>query len=248
MEAANVLGAFRDHLVIVGGWVPELLFPNKGHIGSLDVDFAVSPLARIGNAYETIRKRMTDAQFELQTGPTRFVKKVAGVPEPVKIDFISGQYGDGKKSDSVQVNELLFGSLRAIDLAFEASDEIEIHGSMPDGAQNTVRVRVVRAEAFILIKAFALAERVKAKDAYDIAFILHHYDPDLAALAEKMRPLVNVGLGQEAYGILKSKFATLDSVGPNWAADAIVGTADDTEQYRQAAFQDAQELFRQVER
>jgi hypothetical protein len=38
IEVTNVLGAFRDQLVIVGGWVPELLDLNRGHIGSLDVD------------------------------------------------------------------------------------------------------------------------------------------------------------------------------------------------------------------
>ena len=48
IEVANVLGAFREHLVVVGGWVPELLFPDKGHIGSLDVDLAVAPTALSG--------------------------------------------------------------------------------------------------------------------------------------------------------------------------------------------------------
>ncbi len=48
IEVANVLGAFRGQLVVVGGWVPELLFPNRRHIGSVDVDLAVAPDRLLG--------------------------------------------------------------------------------------------------------------------------------------------------------------------------------------------------------
>src|SRR5262249_25403398 len=84
IEGMGVLGSLRDHLVIVGGWVPELLFPNRGHMGSLDVDLAVAPTALADNPYETILKRLLDAGYAHQIGPTRFVKGVAGALEPVK--------------------------------------------------------------------------------------------------------------------------------------------------------------------
>ncbi len=45
IEVLNVLGPMRDELVIVGGWVPDLLYPASNHLGSLDVDLAVSPKA-----------------------------------------------------------------------------------------------------------------------------------------------------------------------------------------------------------
>lgn len=245
IEVANVLGAFRNHLVLIGGWVPEMLFPNRGHIGSLDVDFAVASTALADNAYETILKRMLDAGYRHHIGPTRFVKDVPGAPEPVKVDLISGQYQTDQKSASIQVNELQLSSLKGIDLAFDASDEFEISGQMPDGMQNAVRVRIVRPEAFILIKAFALDERVNEKDAYDIAFVLQN-EPNLATLAERLRPHIAKGLGREAYQILKGKFASLDSVGPSWAADATPGTGEDYEQLQRAAFENAQELFRLI--
>jgi hypothetical protein len=41
IEVMNVLGAFRDEIVLVGGWVPDLLYPGRGHMGLLDVDLAV---------------------------------------------------------------------------------------------------------------------------------------------------------------------------------------------------------------
>ena len=43
LAAQGSIGAFREEIVIVGGWVPELFYPNSGHPGSLDVDLAVSP-------------------------------------------------------------------------------------------------------------------------------------------------------------------------------------------------------------
>lgn len=91
IEVANVLGAFRNQLVVVGGWVPELLFPNQEHLGSLDVDLAVAPTALSANVYQTIRARMLDAGYSHHSSPTRFSKSVAGVPDPVKVDFISGE-------------------------------------------------------------------------------------------------------------------------------------------------------------
>jgi hypothetical protein len=260
IEVANVLGAFRDHLVIIGGWVPELLLPNHGHIGSVDVDLAVAPTALAGNAYQTICRRLLNAGYAHQMDPTRFIKNIPGAPEPVKVDLISGEYVQGEKATSIQVNELRLSSLRGIDLAFGACDPIEISGAMPDGARNVVRARIVRPEAFILIKAFALADRTKEKDAYDIAFVLQYYEPDLADLAARVRVHAAAGLGREAYGILKEKFALIDSVGPVWAANVLAeqggggdnepgtGTGGfDYEQAQRAAFENAQELFSLVD-
>jgi hypothetical protein len=244
IEVANVLGAFRNHLVVVGGWVPELLFPNREHIGSLDVDLAVAPTALSASSYQTICARMLNAGYSHHTSPTRFSKAVAGASEPVKVDLISGEYSQGERSVSVHVNELQVNSVRGIDLAFDGCDEMEITGRMPDGSINVVRARVVRPEVFVLIKAFALDERMKEKDAYDIAFVLHHYEPTLATLAERMRPHVATGLGREAYAILKAKFSAVNSVGPVGAAQAVPGTGHDIEQLQRAAYEDAQDLFR----
>jgi hypothetical protein len=44
----------RDEIVIVGGWVPDLLYPKRNHMGSFDVDLAVSPKALGGNGLFSI--------------------------------------------------------------------------------------------------------------------------------------------------------------------------------------------------
>ena len=248
IEVINILGAFKDDLVIVGGWVPDLMYPGRNHVGSLDLDLAVGPRAIGADAYSTILGRLKENNYSHEIGPTRFYRTVPGAAEAVKVDLISGEYVNDEKAAAIQVDELRLNTLHGIDIAFEVYEEITIEGSMPDGTHNIVRARIVRPEAFVLLKAFALAERAKEKDAYDIAFVLHNYDPSLAALAASLTPLALDGLGAEAYQILTEKFAKLDSVGPLWAARVAEENGQDRDQAQQSAFQDAQELFDEFRR
>jgi hypothetical protein len=247
IEVMNVLGAFRDKIVLVGGWVPDLLYPDSGHMGSLDVDLAVSRDATAATVYETILNRMIAAGYEHHLSPTCFTKKVVGVKEPVKVDLVGGQYLGGEKNETVQVNELGLNTLRGLDLAFDISQEIEISGTMPDGSQNTVRARIVLPEGYILIKAFALDERKKEKDAYDIHFTWLHYQPNIESLADRVRALLSNGLAREGYDILKAKFAKFDSVGPSWAARVAQEQGEDFEQTQRSAFEYAQAFFAATE-
>jgi hypothetical protein len=171
---------------------------------------------------------------------------VPGAAERVKVDLISGQYVGSEKADWIHVDELQINTLRGVDLALEAFEEITIEGNMPDGTHNVVRARIARAEAFVLIKAFALAERSKEKDAYDIAFVLQHYFPSVEVLAERMRALLGNGLAQQGYAILTEKFARIDSVGPSGAANEAERNGGDFEQVRRAAYEYAQGLFAAV--
>ena len=42
LELVRLLGDYRDDLVVVGGWVPQLILPSEPlkHVGSIDVDLA----------------------------------------------------------------------------------------------------------------------------------------------------------------------------------------------------------------
>ena len=172
------------------------------------------------------------------------MREVPEASEPVKVDLITGEYlKEGEKTRAFMVNELKVNSLRGVDLAFENSKEITIVGKMPNGSENVVRARIVSPEAFLLIKAFALDERNKAKDAYDIVFVLQHYEPSIEALAENLKSIVQDGLGKDALQILRVKFKTLDSVGPVNAASVAEENGADRKQEQQAAFQNAEMLF-----
>jgi hypothetical protein len=136
LEVLNALGAMRDELVIVGGWVPDLLYPASNHMGSLDVDLAVSPNAIGGSAYSSIRERLTQLGYTMQESPTRFFKHLPDLANPIKIDLITGLYVSQHRQDSVLVDEIRINAVRGIDLAFEASETITVDGRMPDGSIN----------------------------------------------------------------------------------------------------------------
>lgn len=245
LEVWNVLGAFHDDLVLVGGWVPDLLFPHQGHVGSLDVDIAVSTGATQGNAYLSIHQRLLDAGYRQAEGIARFGKAV--MAHEIAVDLISGQYQTGKKSRTIRINTLQVNTLRGLDLAFESFQAMELSGRMPDGSENKVPLRVVSPAAFVLIKAFALRERRKLKDSYDIAFVLSHYQPTLADLAEEITSLLGSSLAREALEILREKFATRESIGPSDAAEFGAGMIADPAILREAAWRDAQSLLREVD-
>ena len=63
MEVLTILSKDLDNLAIIGGWVPELVFPNRGHIGSLDVDLALDARKLEPKAYESIRKKLVDRGY-----------------------------------------------------------------------------------------------------------------------------------------------------------------------------------------
>ena len=44
IELTHILGEYRDDMVLVGGWIPELLIPQsqERHVGSIEVDLALN--------------------------------------------------------------------------------------------------------------------------------------------------------------------------------------------------------------
>jgi len=245
LETLNVLGVFREHLVVVGGWVPDLLYPGKKHIGSIDVDLAVAPAALADDAYSTIRARMSKAGFQHHAPPTHFTMDT--LSGSIKVDLITGQYQTGQKEPAILVNELKINTLRGLDLAFEYSDMIEISGIMRNGATNTVQARVVRPEAFVLIKAFAMEDRLKAKDAYDVYFVAANYPAGPKDLGNRIASMFPNGLAEEGVRILSKKFAQLDSIGPVHVAEVLGQQGNDVAQSQQAAYQYVRAMLQAVE-
>src|SRR5919205_1183388 len=93
IEVLTILAKDLDNVAVVGGWVPELAFPGKGHIGSLDVDLALDARKLEPKAYESIRKKLADAGY--QQSPemlNRFFRNIPNTPIQVKVDLITGEF------------------------------------------------------------------------------------------------------------------------------------------------------------
>jgi hypothetical protein len=253
IEVLTILAKDLDSLAVVGGWVPELVFPNKGHIGSLDVDLALDARKLKPKAYESIRRKLLDAGYQQSSEvPNRFYRSIKDTPLQVKVDLITGEFPDVAAGGShLQIQDLAVWKARGVDLAFAFQQEVSVEGLLPDGGHNRVTARMPIIAAYLCIKAITLSERKKEKDAYDICFCIENYPGGYRALAEEFRGKLENGLIAEGIAILREKFARLDSIGPVWAAQiaegATAGTGFDLETEQRRAFELVNALLRQID-
>lgn len=244
IELTHLLSEYHDNMVIVGGWVPELLLPNANerHVGSLDVDIAIDHNSIPEHVYRTIQQLLLSRGYEQGDQPFVFVRRVDNVL--IEVDFLSGEYGGtGRNRRHQTIQEFKARKARGSDLAFELNTEVELTGTLPGGGRDTVKLRVASIVSFIVMKAAALAGRLKEKDAWDIVFCLRNYPGGVEAIVQEIAPHATHELVREAIDMLADKFATIDSIGPKFVAD--FEELDDAEA-RASAMRDAFERVQYV--
>lgn len=258
IELPRVLGEYEGELAVVGGWVPDLLMPGRGHIGSSDVDLALDHDSLQEQRYGTIKALLERSGY--RPDPDRnfiFYREVAlndGYdPDPllVEVDLVAAEYGvAGKSRDSQPVQDVRARKARGADLVFDRDlvEVVEIDGWLPNGARFTSRVRVAGPLAFLVMKANAIVHRDKSKDSYDVWFLLNNHPAGLNGLAEAVAGHVDHGLVREALIHLENAFASVDHVGP-WAVAGFLELKPETEEYdqkRQDAYQKVRYLLDRV--
>jgi hypothetical protein len=171
-EVCTLLAPFRDDAVLIGGWVPEIRFPDAfpGHVGSIDVDFAMrASKARHAEVVALLAKH----GFRPGAEPYQFLKNmdVDGKSFPVKLDLLtSPQHHAATFADTAQGPFPALGT----ELAF-TDNTVESVGAAD--------VRVASIVPFVIMMAYAMLERTKPKDAYDLNFCLENYPGGIPALA-----------------------------------------------------------------
>jgi hypothetical protein len=224
LELSRVLGEYRDCLVIVGGWVPELILVAAGakHIGSNDVDIALDHRKLTKEGYRTIREHLTRRGYRPGDQPYTFLRTVTvnGREIEVQVDLLSGEYGGAPRSRRHQrVQDVMARKARGCDLALDMNTEVKLEGALPDGGKDSATVRVSMIVPFIVMKGMALADRMKEKDAWDIYFCVLHFPGGIETLAAEFRPHLNNVLVREGLQKISKKFASPEHVGPTWVAD-----------------------------
>jgi len=239
LELMTALGEFRQDAVVVGGNVTSLLIPDakEKHPGTLDIDLALDFNQITDDTYKTIVERLTArGYYQTEHGqPSVFYRDIGdqlGNKTTVQIDLLAGEYGGtGKRHRHQRVQDAQARKARGTDLVFDSAVEVNLTGSLPSGAQNTVTIKVPSIGPFLVTKGMALWNRMKEKDAYDIYYCCRNYPGGLAALVAAIRPLVSNSLAREGLGKIKAKFATVDGIGPTWIAD-FLETEDPEERAR----------------
>lgn len=222
VELLTVLGEFRDHIVLIGGWVPYFLIEEnrEEHTGSIDIDLALDFRAISDDTYCTILQLLKERGYEQGDQPFIFkrdVRTIDGLTQTIEINFLSGEYGGtGKSHRTQEVQDIRARKARGCDLVFEYNFPVKIRNEMPDGSLNEVEVKVAGIVPFLVMKGMALWERYKEKHAYDIYFSILHYSGGIDELVKLFEPLKSNKLVCEGLGKIKAKFNDINAVGPVW--------------------------------
>ena len=226
IELIRILGEYRDHIVLVGGWVPDLLFenPNSPHIGSIDVDLALDHRNLKDEGYSTIRELLLNRGYEESDQPFIFKRKliIDDIQITVNVDFLAGEYGGtGKRNRHQQIPKqgMRPRKARGCDLAFNDPKVMTIAGELPGGGKDSITVRIASVVPFMIMKAMALYDRLKEKDAWDIYYCIQNYPGGMDALVDEFKPYIEHGLVKEGLQKIAEKFVSVNHVGPKFVSD-----------------------------
>ena len=225
LELTRLLGAYREHLVLVGGWVPELLLPEAQpkHVGSLDIDLALDHRKLGEPEYRTIRELLTGRGYKQDDRQPFIFHRYVTVNDRdirVEVDLLAGEYeGTGKSRRTQKVQDVRPRKARGCDLALDMAAELELHGTLPSGAKDSAIIRIATIVPFLVMKGMALADRLKEKDAYDIYFCIKRYPGGIDGLVAAFALHKTHGLVAEGLAKIAGKFTEPNSFGPTAVAD-----------------------------
>jgi hypothetical protein len=210
-EVCALFSAYGDDVVLVGGWVPDVLFPaaTPSHVGSIDVDLAMR-LRKAAHAEVVALLRRNG--FHQGENAYQFFKDVLieGRKVMARLDLLtSTRHHNEHFAGSTAGPQVVHGA----DIAFRDNVVTRL-----DAAED-IQIRVAGIVAFLVMKSLALAERAKPKDAYDIHFCLEHYPDGLPSLAREFSQFTGDTLVEEAEQKLAENFRSEEDDGPRMVAD-----------------------------
>lgn len=249
VELVNIFGEYEEDIRIVGGWVPDLMFPGEGHIGSVDV--LVNHLTLKDEGYQNMSKILWKNGYrEHPEKYFSFIKtvEIEGIFYDVEVDILAGIYGgtqEKKRSQHIQGMKALKAT--GGNFAFEyPSQKIPLEAKRPDGAVDVANVSVIAVVPYLVMKTAAMG-RGKAKDAYDIYFLTRHYRGGVKELAKEFQSNAGNKLVQEMKEKLAGKFASPDHVGPKDIVDFLgLADEDEIEMTKRDAYEQMQALLRLI--
>lgn len=242
LELATVIGDFmKEDVTIVGGLVPPLLIPEEDlnpetepHPGTMDVDVALSLALLNEGKYRELSARLRGAGYEPDEAPSGNLTRqrwLARDPEgsPMTLEFLIAPPTVDAEPGTPQDLEPDFAAviMDGMQLSFEDRELITLSGRTLRGEEVGRReVGVAGPGAFIVLKAIALRNRGRRKDAFDLHFVLNNYGGGIEDVADRLIPLLADAVAHRAVEFLREDFETLDHLGPRRAA-AFLGREED---------------------
>ena len=249
VDLGQVLAAFEDCLVVVGGWVPDLLLEqaDEPHVGSIDVDLVLDAKKLADGRYaDLLTLLLNTRRYKPGAKPFQLVVEVdlkdGEKPVEVEVEFLASREVKLKKNRPKLLEGFRVLQADACGTAFHAPIRMEVSGRTVRGANNKVHLRIASLPDFLVMKAHALAGRDKPKDAYDFCYCLEHFPDGMKTLATVWKSRIKEKDVARAVEILRDKFDSVDAFGPGQVVE-FHGAIDPEAQAMQA--RRAFELMRQ---
>lgn len=251
IELVNIFNEYEEEIRIVGGWVPDLMFPGEGHIGSVDVDVLINHLTLKDEGYQNMSRLLQKNGYrEHPEKYFSFIKtvNVNNIIYDVDVDILAGMYGGTqpkKRSQHVQGIKALKAT--GGNFAFEfPAQKISVEARRPDGAIDVAHINVVAVVPYIIMKTAAMG-RGKAKDAYDIYFIIKHYNGGVKQLANEFKSVSKRELVLEMKNKLAEKFSSAEHAGPKDVSDFLdLEDNEEIEIIKRDSYEQVQALLHQI--
>jgi predicted nucleotidyltransferase len=237
VDLGQVLAAFHDCLVVVGGCVPDLLISQaeEAHVGSIDVDLALdADKLNDGRYAELLNLLLNTRRYRPGTKPFQLVTDVdlqdGNKPIQVEVEFLAPKEVKLEKNNPKILEGFRVLQADGCGTAFNAPVDIVFAGRTIRGAMNTVRLRIASLPDFLVMKAHALGGRDKPKDAYDICYCLTNYPGGLDVLAAVWKGRSKEKDVERALEIVREKFATVNSFGPGQVVEFLDSSERETQE------------------
>lgn len=232
VELVNLFNEYRDDIRIVWGWVPDLMFPGEGHVGSIDVDVLINHIKLKDRGYLTMSKILLRNGYKEH--PEKYfslVKQVQidGILYDVDVDILAGMYGGTqkeKRSQHVQGVKALKATGGNFASEFDPQT-VRIEAERIDGALDVARANVIAVVPYFVMKTSAMG-RGKAKDADDLYFLIKHYPSGVNGLSKLFENYKDLKIILEMKEKLVEKFASPNHAGPSDVA-AFMDLEDEEE-------------------
>lgn len=248
IEIGQILGSFQGKFAVIGGAVPWLLLgvEDMPHVGTLDVDLGLDAKALSEGEYATLIEALMDQGYQQRQELKRFqlVREVPAVdgggPIDVIVDFLMPRDAEIVKNNPPLLKNFAAQKASGAELALRFYQLVAIEGPMPGGGKNRVEIAVASIPALLAMKGYAIQNRFKLKDAYDIYYCIRNYPGGIEALAEDCLPVLAHKEGTEGYRFIAGKFDTVEGFRPTsvrqFVEDTRVLGERTADQWRQDAF------------
>lgn len=232
---AAEIGPWGERCTLFGGLIPGLLVPEPppplaAHIGTRDVDLALR-IAALGDEremYRTLKQNLARLGLR-QSSHTSFEwhRTVEGVGVVVELFVPVDDPDQGGKVQRKPIEQSGSGltalGIYGLEHIDRDTEIVPDEGPLLDNlGLKRVDLRVCGPAMLLALKAWALTERLKTKDGYDVVWILKAMGPELIAARFRDARLHQTEFGTQALARLEACFSSPDHTGPmGWITESV---------------------------